>query len=139
MVKYSRLLSAKQKKQDGGNSTNDCREAVVGGVDCKDPLEWQGICIMNSSIQAQYLITAYQMHSRRGVANSVHEYQGNFKGQQAKFKVTSVMGHVYSIDFPKEYNNWGAVDPIELFEADTIKMEANPKVPLVLKYRKSQF
>jgi len=38
------------------------------------------------------------------------------------------MGHVYSLDFPREYNNWDAVDPITLFEAPTVKLEANPKV-----------
>lgn len=68
------------------------------------------------------------MNSRRGVANQVHEFTGKFKNMDAKFKVTSVMGHVFSIDFPKEYNNWGAVEPVELFDADTIKLESNPKV-----------
>ena len=38
------------------------------------------------------------------------------------------MGHVFSVDFPKEYNNWGAVEPVELFDAPTMKLEANPKV-----------
>jgi len=38
------------------------------------------------------------------------------------------MGHVYSLDFPREYNNWNTVDPITLFEAPTIQLEANPKV-----------
>ena len=68
------------------------------------------------------------MRNRRGVATQVHEYEGQFKGKPAKFKVTAVMGHVYSLDFPKEYNNWGAVEPVELFDAPTVKMESNPKV-----------
>jgi DNA topoisomerase III len=68
------------------------------------------------------------MNSRRGVATQVHEYDGIFKGQSAHFKVTAVMGHVYSTDFPKEYNNWGAVEPVELFDAPVIKLESNPKV-----------
>jgi len=42
--------------------------------------------------------------------------------------IKQVMGHVYSLDFPKEYNNWDAIEPITLFEAPTVKLEANPKV-----------
>ncbi len=68
------------------------------------------------------------MSSRRSVACNVFEYSGKFMGQEAKFKVTSVMGHVYSLDFPKEYNNWGAVDPVELYDSPVVKLEANPKV-----------
>jgi hypothetical protein len=33
------------------------------------------------------------MYSRRA-ALDVHEFSGNFKGQQANFKMTSVIGHV---------------------------------------------
>lgn len=33
-----------------------------------------------------------------------------------------------SIDFPAKYQSWDATDPMELFEAPTIKNEANPKV-----------
>ena len=35
---------------------------------------------------------------------------------------------MYSIDFPPEYNNWDRVDPLTLFGAPTVKMEANPKL-----------
>jgi DNA topoisomerase-3 len=34
-----------------------------------------------------------QMYSRRA-ALDVHEFSGSFKGQQANFKMTSVIGHV---------------------------------------------
>ncbi len=37
------------------------------------------------------------------------EYEGDFYGQKAWFKVTSVAGHVYEINFPAEYNNWDRV------------------------------
>lgn len=55
-------------------------------------------------------------------------YEGDFYGQRAWFKVTSCAGHVYSIDFPPEYNNWDRVDPLTLFGAPTVKQEANPKL-----------
>jgi DNA topoisomerase-3 len=35
-------------------------------------------------------------------------------GKPAFFKVTAVMGHVFQLDFPPEYNNWAAVDPAVL-------------------------
>jgi DNA topoisomerase-3 len=57
----------------------------------------------------------------------VHEYQGRFGGQSSSFKFTAVTGHVLSIDFLPEFNNWDAVKPIELFKAATQKSEANPK------------
>ena len=41
---------------------------------------------------------------------------------------TLIAGHVYSIDFPPEYNNWDRVEPLTLFGAPTVKQEANPKL-----------
>jgi DNA topoisomerase-3 len=59
------------------------------------------------------------------------EYQGKFQGKNAKFKVTSVAGHVFSIDFHGRFNNWSACEPVELFDAETTKQEANPKTHIV--------
>ena len=41
-------------------------------------------------------------------ACSVQEWQGRFPatGETVKYKMTSVCGHVMSIDFPGKYNNW---------------------------------
>lgn len=39
--------------------------------------------------------------------------------------MTSVAGHIFSRDFPPSYSNWEGTDPIELFDADTVKVEAN--------------
>ena len=71
--------------------------------------------------------------SRRGIASScpVHEYMASLFGKPTEFKITSVAGHVFSIDFPKQFNNWDSVEPIDLFEAETIKNEANPKGHLI--------
>ena len=58
----------------------------------------------------------------------MHEYKGQYKGKPATFKVTSVCGHVFSIDFEAQFNNWDKTDPAELFSAGTLKEEANPKM-----------
>ena len=58
----------------------------------------------------------------------VHEYDGAFKGRNAHFKMTSVIGHVLSIDFPAKFQNWDTTAPSTLFDAPTLKNESNPKV-----------
>ena len=72
-----------------------------------------------------------QMHSIRK-SLEVHEYDGTFLGQPAHFKMTSVIGHVLSIDFPPAFQSWETTDPATLFAAPTLKSEANPKVATVL-------
>ncbi|KAF5395685.1 DNA topoisomerase [Paragonimus heterotremus] len=71
--------------------------------------------------------------SRRGFngACSVHEWTGQFMGDQVKFKMTSVCGHVMTTDFQSRYNNWDRVDPAELFVAQIEKKEANPHLRMV--------
>ncbi|XP_003738127.1 DNA topoisomerase 3-beta-1 [Galendromus occidentalis] len=61
-------------------------------------------------------------------ACSVHEWNGNFQKSSARFKMTSVCGHVMTADFTGKYNNWDRVDPAELFLAPIEKKEAIPKL-----------
>ena len=68
----------------------------------------------------------------------VHEYDGRFQGDAAHFKVTSVIGHVLSIDFPAKYQSWETTEPSSLFDAPTIKSEANPKVRKASKAGKAE-
>ena len=58
----------------------------------------------------------------------MHEYEGTFLGRTAHFNMTSVIGHVFSIDFPAKFQNWDTTDPSTLFDAPTMKNESNPKV-----------
>ncbi|KAG4387589.1 hypothetical protein GLYMA_11G253100v4 [Glycine max] len=67
-----------------------------------------------------------QMFTRRG-STEVHEFDGKFLGSPAHFRVTSVIGHVFSVDFPGKYQDWAATDPLDLFQAQVIKNESNPK------------
>ena len=74
-----------------------------------------------------------RFRTRKGESKfvSIHEFESNFMGQKASIKSTAVTGHVYARDFPKEYSDWYRIDPMSLFEAPTIKKEANPESYLV--------
>ena len=69
---------------------------------------------------------------RKGVspAVQVHEFDGTFQGKPAFIKITSCTGHVYSTDFPPQYQSWDKTDPVALFDAEVVKEESNPKVRL---------
>ncbi|XP_046748584.1 DNA topoisomerase 3-beta-1 [Diprion similis] len=70
--------------------------------------------------------------ARKGLNGScsVHEWTGPFKSETVNFKMTSVCGHVMSLDFNGKYNNWDKVDPVELFSCPTEKKEAVPKLKI---------
>ena len=63
-------------------------------------------------------------------ACSIHEWNGSFKSCPARFKMTSVCGHVLGVDFISKYNNWDRVDPVELFSCPIEKKEATPKLKM---------
>lgn len=63
---------------------------------------------------------------------NVHEFEGQFLGYFANIIVTSVAGHIFNRDFPEKYSNWNAFQPVTLFDADTVKKEANPKVEIII-------
>ncbi|CAE7021296.1 TOP3B [Symbiodinium sp. CCMP2456] len=54
-------------------------------------------------------------------SSPVHEYSGTFLRQPARFRVTATTGHVYSLDFSQEYNNWETHSPDSLFSATTVR------------------
>ncbi|XP_055640990.1 DNA topoisomerase 3-beta [Toxorhynchites rutilus septentrionalis] len=68
--------------------------------------------------------------SRKGLNNacSVHEWIGNFHGDQTKFKMTSVCGHIMGLEFVGKFNSWDKVDPAELFSCPTEKKESTPNL-----------
>ncbi|KAM7280627.1 hypothetical protein ACFE04_007761 [Oxalis oulophora] len=65
--------------------------------------------------------------STRKSSLDVHEFDGKFLGQNVHYKVTSVIGHVFSVDFPAKYQDWATTDPMDLFQAPVLKSESNPK------------
>ncbi len=60
------------------------------------------------------ILSNNQAMSRKGSngACSVHEWNGKFMNYGCKFRMTSVCGHVMSLDFNSQYNNWDKVDPV---------------------------
>eukprot|EP01065_Artemidia_motanka_P030973 TRINITY_DN3713_c0_g1_i1.p1 TRINITY_DN3713_c0_g1~~TRINITY_DN3713_c0_g1_i1.p1 ORF type:complete len:519 (+),score=128.96 TRINITY_DN3713_c0_g1_i1:65-1558(+) len=79
-----------------------------------------------------------QAVKRHGLSRAcpVFEYTGKFRGQPARFKFTCTVGHVYSINFTAQYQDWQKVDEDQLFfEARTVKEEASEgaRVPAHLK------
>lgn len=79
-----------------------------------------------------HLLSNGQAKKRKGWNGvcSVSEYDGQFNGRNARFKVTSTCGHVMSLDFPAKYNSWERVDPAELYSAPAVKVEANSKMKM---------
>ena len=71
------------------------------------------------------------MTTRKNAACPVHEYRGTFLGQNVSFKFTSVCGHVYTADFERRFKNWDKSDPVDLYSAKIVRVEANPKMKLV--------
>ena len=87
------------------------------------------------------ILSNHSSRSRKAItkATQVHEWNsnsfpalGNRGGRNNfRFKMTSVCGHVNSIDFPGQFNNWDKVAPEKLYEAPVVKKEANPKLNIV--------
>ncbi|GAB4851853.1 DNA topoisomerase 3-beta-1 [Ancistrocladus abbreviatus] len=56
------------------------------------------------------VLSSGRMSTRRG-STDIHEFDGKF----------------FCVDFPAQYRDWTVTDPLDLFQAPTLKMEANPK------------
>ncbi|CAF4968388.1 unnamed protein product [Rotaria sp. Silwood1] len=81
------------------------------------------------ALSISQILSNGQLSSRKGFNNvcSVHEWTGKFQSNpSARFRMTSVAGHVFGLDFVPRYNNWDKVDPSELFAGETLKKEASP-------------
>ena len=52
----------------------------------------------------------------------VYEFDGQFLNRSSTIRVTSVAGHVFSVDFPPKYQSWESVDPCDLFQAPILSI-----------------
>lgn len=59
----------------------------------------------------------------------INEFNGEFLGQRAHFKMTSTFGHLFQSDFSKNTfelsNKMKRVNPLDLFRCSIDKVEAN--------------
>ena len=64
------------------------------------------------------ILSKKQCRRRKSACSAcdVYEFEGFFppggSGARATFKMTSVCGHVMSLDFQPQYNKWEAIDPV---------------------------
>ena len=63
------------------------------------------------------ILSKRNFNSRKSACGAcpVHEYEGFFppgSSRKVKFKMTSVCGHVMSLDFLPRYNSWEKTDPV---------------------------
>ena len=66
------------------------------------------------------ILSRRQCRRRKSLCSAcdVYEFEGSFspcKGATARFKMTSVCGHVMSLDFLPKYNKWDRVDPVSIY------------------------
>lgn len=81
---------------------------------------------------AQILSNGNLSTRKTNVPCPVHEYRGSFLNtSNVLFKFTSVCGHLFAADFEEKFRNWDKSEPIELYDAQIIRTEANPKMKLV--------
>lgn len=66
--------------------------------------------------------------STRGGSPRTHEFQGRFGGSFCEYRVTSVLGHCFSLDFAPAYRDWDGCDPSELWEAPVVRVPTNGAV-----------
>ncbi|PNT64880.1 hypothetical protein BRADI_4g34290v3 [Brachypodium distachyon] len=107
---------------NGGRSNPTSRNLLTLGSPSLQVAEKPSIALSIASA-----ISGGRMSTRKG-STDVHEFDGTFQGSQAFFRVTSVIGHVFSVDFPPAYQNWEGTDPVDLFNAPVLRSECNPKV-----------
>lgn len=79
-----------------------------------------------------HILSNGNMKCRKSGACPVYEYRGSFLNHRdILFKFTSVCGHVFNADFEARFKNWDKSEPIELYDARIVRIEANPKMNMV--------
>lgn len=56
------------------------------------------------------------------VYNKIYSFDADFRGTRTTMVMTSVSGHLLSLDFVSSYMNWNSCDPISLFSAPVYKL-----------------
>uniref|UniRef100_A0A7E4VQF8 DNA topoisomerase n=1 Tax=Panagrellus redivivus TaxID=6233 RepID=A0A7E4VQF8_PANRE len=69
----------------------------------------------------------FQRAEGRSKYNKLYSFDGQFRGQPAKFVMTSVSGHLMTLDFGQGYKEWRPATTGELFSAPVIR-SVNPNM-----------
>lgn len=70
------------------------------------------------ALSISQILSNGQLSSHKGFNNvcTVHEWTNRFQSNpSARYRMTSVAGHVFGLDFVPRYNNWDKVDPVRSF------------------------
>ena len=61
-----------------------------------------------------------------GHSSKIHNFQATLMNQRCSVGVTAVAGHLFNRDFPEVLNNWTRVDPVSLYDANTVRVPCSP-------------
>lgn len=93
-----------------------------------------------------YVITIIGHYNRRegkSKFNKIYEFEHRLFDQNVKMAMTSVSGHLLTLDFTGSYRSWKACNPVALFDAPIIKFcpenSLNIKKTLEIEIKKSIF
>lgn len=77
---------------------------------------------------------------RKGVCEfcPIHSFESEFKNKKASINVTSVLGHIYSREFPEQYNDRRNTDPFTLFDAPTVQINASGESSKIIEHLRNE-
>ncbi|MFO7677162.1 MAG: DNA topoisomerase I [Thermoplasmatota archaeon] len=88
------------------------------------------ICEKNiAANRIAYILSNGKIKSQRIGKTPVYE----FVKDNEQWKVIGLRGHIINLDYPKKYNGWQAVSPIELINIDPCKNVSEKSISLALK------
>ena len=91
------------------------------------------LCVAEKNDAAKNIATLLSRNGfnrREGISkfNKIYEYQGQFRGQNATFVMTSASGHLMNYEFESTCKNWNTISPKTLFHAKINKCVTKGKV-----------
>lgn len=65
----------------------------------------------------------YYLFQREGFSqyNKIYEFEAEVMGQKCEMVMTSVSGHLLTMDFVSAYKSWQSCNPLSLFDAPVYK------------------
>jgi hypothetical protein len=92
------------------------------------------LCFHHPIWLSEIFVLSGLQRAGRSQFNAVYEFKHRIRNTDVDMVVTSVTGHLMEHDFDGDFKNWGAVDPVALFDAPIIR-----RVPEVCESRQLPF